>query len=82
MAFDLAIKAPDNPVLQKRDTVQGPLAPILVIASDHFSHIGDTTGPPPLTYCNPPARTSVPLEFIQFLPPGGSITGAGREVRR
>ena len=38
----------------------------------------------PLTYCKEPARTSVPLEFIHFLPAeagargcSGSITGAG-----
>ena len=40
----------------------------------------------PLTYCKEPARTSVPLEFIHFLPAeaggrgggcSGSIAGAG-----
>ena len=73
MAFDLAIKAPDNP--EKCKTLQGLL--MGTDSCDQFSHMGDRSGPPPLTYCNPPARTSVPLEFIQFLPPGGSITGGG-----
>ena len=73
MAFDLAIKAPDTPV--KCKTLQGLL--MGTDSCDQFSHMGDRSGPPPLTYCNPPARTSVPLEFIQFLPPGGSITGGG-----